>query len=246
VTIITSRVNEEVKILGILKDRKKETVKYFLKSIPKHLKETVVSVSSDMYDGFINASKEVFGQRVRVVIDRFHVAKLYRKVVDNIRKQEMRKLKELLSEEEYKKFKGVMWILRKNKLSEDEKSILKKLFEHSTKLKKVYELSNDLTSIFNTKTSKNGGIRRLKNWIAKVKNSKITSYDSFILTLSKRLDEIANYFVSRENSGFVEGLNNRLKVLKRRCYGIINKTHLFQRISLDMGTNYSLPIIINF
>jgi len=245
VTIITSRVNEEVKILGILKDRKKETVKFFLASIPKRLKKTVISVSSDMYDGFINASKEVFGKRVRIVIDRFHVAKLYRKVVDNIRKQEMRKLKESLSEEEYKKFKGVMWILRKSELSKDEKAILKKVFKHSKKLKKVYELSNELTSIFNTQTTKNGGIRRLKNWIKKVKNSEISSYDSFVSTLSKRLEEIANYFVSRENSGFVEGLNNRLKVLKRRCYGIVNKTHLFQRISLDMGTNYSEPIIIN-
>jgi len=216
-----------------------------LKSIPKRLKETVVSVSSDMYDGFINASKEVFGKRVRIVIDRFHVAKLYRKIVDNIRKQEMRKLKKSLSEEEYKKLKGVMWILRKNELSEDEKSILKRVFKHSEKLKKVYELSNNLTSIFNTQTTKNGGIRRLKNWIKQVKNSEITSYDSFVSTLSKRLDEIANYFVSRENSGFVEGLNNRLKVLKRRCYGIINKVHLFQRISLDMGTNYSSPIMIN-
>jgi len=107
-------------------------VKEFLKSIPKRLKETVVSVSSDMYDGFINASKEVFGKRVRIVIDRFHVAKLYRKVVDNIRKQEMRKLKKSLSEEEYKKLKGVMWILRKNELSEDEKSILKRVFNPSS------------------------------------------------------------------------------------------------------------------
>lgn len=245
-TIITSRVNGEVKILGVLKDRKKETVKEFLKSIPKKLKKTVVSVCSDMYDGFINASKEVFGQKVRIVIDRFHVAKLYRKVVDNIRKQEMRRLKKFLSDEEYKKLKGVMWILRKSKLSQEEKAILKILFSHSEKLKKAYELSQDLTSIFNTKTTKNGGIRRLKNWIEKVKNSGLTSYDSFVSTLTKRLNEIANYFVSRENSGFVEGLNNRLKVLKRRCYGVVNRVHLFQRISLDMDTNYSSPIMINY
>jgi transposase len=46
--------------------------------------------------------------------------------------------------------------------------------------------------------------------------------------------EIANYFVERENSGFVEGFNNRIKVLKRRCYGIVERTHLYQRISLDL------------
>ena len=41
-----------------------------------------------MYEGFINASKEVFGNKVRVVIDRFHVAKRYRSRVDTLKKQE--------------------------------------------------------------------------------------------------------------------------------------------------------------
>ena len=53
-------------------------VKDFLKTIPDSLKQTLRWVCTDMYEGYINASKEVFGQRIRVVIDRFHVAKLYR------------------------------------------------------------------------------------------------------------------------------------------------------------------------
>jgi transposase len=45
---------------------------------------------------------------------------------------------------------------------------------------------------------------------------------------------MVNYLVEREKSGFVEGFNNRIKVLKRRCSGIIDRTHLYQRISLDL------------
>ena len=48
------------------------------------------------------------------------------------------------------------------------------------------------------------------------------------------MEEISNYFLARQNSGFVEGLNNKIKVLKRRCYGIFNLSHLFQRLSLDL------------
>ena len=92
-----------------------------------------------------------------------------------------------------------------------------------------------LTKIFETKSSRNGGIRRLKNWIAKVEKSEIEFFDTFISTLRKRMNEIANYFVSRESSGFVEGLNNRIKVLKRRAYGIVDRVHLFQRICLDLN-----------
>ncbi|SFV66403.1 hypothetical protein MNB_SV-12-1960 [hydrothermal vent metagenome] len=81
-------------------------------------------------------------------------------------------MKKLLSEEEYKKLKGLMWALRKpkEKLSDKDKALLKKAFKHSLKLKKVYKLSEELTKIFDTKTSRNGGIRRLKNWITKVQS----------------------------------------------------------------------------
>ena len=236
-TIITSRIEKEVRVLAILKDRKKETIVEFFKSIPKSLRKTITSVCSDLYDGFINSAKEVLGEEIRIVVDRFHVAKLYRKVVETVRKTEMKRLKEILSEEEYKKLKGLMWALRtpKVKLSDKYKVVLKKAFEHSPELKKVYELSEKLTKIFNAETSRNGGIRRLKNWITKVQKSGIKLFDTFIGTLEKRMKEIANYFVSRENSGFVEGLNNRLKVLKRRAYGIVDGVHLFQRICLDLN-----------
>ena len=49
------------------------------------------------------------------------------------------------------------------------------------------------------------------------------------------MDEITNYFLEGWTSGFVEGFNNRVKVLKRRCYGIFNIDKLFQRISLDLN-----------
>ena len=66
-----------------------------------------------MYDGFIHAAQEVFGKRVKIVIDRFHVAKLYRKGLDTLRKHELQRLKKELSAEEYKQLQGVMWTLRK-------------------------------------------------------------------------------------------------------------------------------------
>jgi transposase len=52
--------------------------------------------------------------------------------------------------------------------------------------------------------------------------------------LDEWLDLIGNYFHQRETSSFVEGLNNKLKVLKRRCFGLYNLRHLFQRITLDL------------
>jgi transposase len=72
-------------------------------------------------------------------------------------------------------------------------------------------------------------------WKQLVQESELDCFDSFLSTLDKRLDEITNYFVARKNSGFVEGLNNKIKVIKRRCYGIFNVGHLFQRLFIDLA-----------
>ena len=93
VTIVTMRVGNEIHILAVLKDRKKETVKAFFSRIPTRVRKTVRAVCSDMYDGFINAAKEVFGDKVKIIIDRFHVATLSRQGVDTLRKAERKRLK---------------------------------------------------------------------------------------------------------------------------------------------------------
>ena len=75
----------------------------------------------------------------------------------------------------------------------------------------------------------------MRAWIRRVRASKLTCFDKFIGTLENWWNEITNYFHVRDSSGFVEGLNNKIKVLKRRCYGIYNLEHLFQRIFLDLA-----------
>jgi transposase len=237
VTIVSARIEGQIELLAVLKDRKKETVKTFLQSLPDRLKKTVKSVCSDLYDGFINAAKEVFGKRTTIVADRFHVARLYRKGLDTLRKQELKRLKEELSEEDYRELKGAMWVLRKKKekLTIEDKVLLKNLFNYSPSLEKAYQLQNDLTDIFEMKLSRSGGKRRIKNWMGRVNASGITCYKQFMATLETYLEQIVNYFIHRHSSGFVEGLNNKIKVIKRRCYGILNAQHLFQRIVLDIS-----------
>ena len=79
-------------------------------------------------------------------------------------------------------------------------------------------------------------------WIDKAINSELVCFNAFIKTLSKYQEQIINYFIQRHNSGFVEGLNNKVKVLKRRCYGLSSAAKLFQRLTLDtMGLTRFAP-----
>ena len=236
VVIVSTKIKGKVVVLGVLKNRRKHTVKDFLLSIPNRLSETVETVCCDMYDGFINAAKEVFSSKVKIVMDRFHVAKNYRGAIETLRKKEMRRLKKALSEEDYNKLKNMMWILRKEEsdLSDEEQEKLNFFFKHSPLMKKAYKFRNKLTDIFNQCLSEKQAKRKIKQWIKQVKRSELTCFDTFIKTLIKLWHDILNYFINRLNSGFVEGLNNKIKVIKRRCYGIFNIKNLFQRISIDL------------
>ena len=220
----------------MLKDRQKATVKEFFISIPKRLRNTIRVVCTDWYEGYVNAAKEVLGRKVRIVVDRFHVAKLYRKGLDDLRKQELQRLKEELSEETYQEFKGVMWVLRKNpeELEPEERETLKKLFKYTPLLGTAYVLCYALTGIFEPPLTKEEGCRQLRAWKELVKKSGLSCFDSFLKTLDKWMDEITHYFVDRHSSGFIEGLNNKIKVIKRRCYGILNIGHFFQRLFIDL------------
>jgi transposase len=244
VAIITARRAHETIVLAVLKDRQKQTVKDFFLSIPKRLRRTVEYVCSDMYDGFINAAKEVFGKRVRVVADRFHVAKCYRDGLETLRKQELKRLRRELSPAAYKTLKGAMWALRKKDadLTDEDRTVLARLFEYSPSLKQAYDFQSQLTAIFDQPLSRAQAKRQMNGWVARVRASGLRCFDAFIKTLLSRKDEIANYFLGRHNSGFVEGLNNKIKVMKRRCYGLFNIHHLFQRLSLDLcGYNLYTP-----
>ena len=236
VVIVTARSGEgRVRMLAVLGDRKKETVKEFLRGIPAHLRSSIETVCTDMYDGFINAVEEEIPSAT-VVADRFHVAKKYRECADNLRKQEVGRLKKELAKDEYCQIKGAMWPFRKRpeELTQEEASLLERLFARSPSLSQAYRRREELTEIFEQDLTKAEATEKLREWKERVAGSELSCFESFLTMLDNWLDEITNYFLRRQTSGFVEGINNKIKVLKRRCYGIFNLGHLFQRLFLDL------------
>jgi transposase len=119
----------------------------------------------------------------------------------------MKRLKPILAQDEYAQLEGMMWIIRKNHecLSKSEKATLELMYKHSPLLKEAHKTALKLTHIFNTHNNRKVALTKVNRWIQSV-----------------------------QNSGFVEGLNNKIKVLKRRCYGLSKPESLFQRLFLDL------------
>ena len=235
VTLITYRIHDKVHILGVVRGREKAEIIKFLSNIPHHLRNTVQAVCCDLYDGYMNACKAVFKKKVPIVADRFHVRKLYRKSLINLRKSELVRLRKILTEKEYSELKPTIAILRKQKdyFTDEEKSIVEKIFVVSPKLKLAYQFSRNLSGIFDSNVTPSQAKEKMTDWIEDVTDSELKCFDNFIVTLTKYQEQITNYFIGRNNSGFVEGFNNKVKVLKRRCYGLSSAVKLFQRLIID-------------
>ncbi|MCH9054832.1 transposase [Synechococcus sp. PCC 6716] len=62
------------------------------------------------------------------------------------------------------------------------------------------------------------GKRRIQQWL----NHARAVYNKVIMTIRNHLDGISNYFRNRITSGEVEGINNRIKLIKRQAYGFVN------------------------
>jgi transposase len=236
VTLVTGRLrNGEIVILGVLAGHEKAGVVDFLRQIPVRILQSVQTVCCDLWEAYIEAVREEIPQ-ARIVADRFHVARHYRNAADELRKQELLRIKKTLSKEEYQQLNGSFRAFRKNArdLNKEERKILRRFFEHSASAKQAYVLREQLTAIFEKSLSKSGAQSTILCWIQKVQESGLHCFDNFLKLLQTWWEEITNFFIYRENSGFVEGFNNKVKVLKRRCYGIFNLQHLFQRIYLDL------------
>jgi len=236
VTLVTVPLMPQgVAVIAILADRKKQTVVDFFQSIPTRLKETIQRICTDLYQGFVAAAEEEVPQ-AHIVVDRFHVARAYHGCADAVRKHELKRLRQALSQEEYSQIQGAMWPFRKSPkdLDDKEQALLERLFDHSPQLKQAYTLREELTAIFERDYTKRGAKCAIRAWCKRVRNSDLDEFESFLGTVDSWLDLITNYFLEGWSSGFVEGFNNRVKVLKRRCYGIFDVKTMFQRLSLDL------------
>jgi transposase len=216
-------------------------VKAFLDQIPLSLRKTITNFTTDMWDGYLQAATEFVEEQkdvaAEIVVDRFHVACNYRNGFDALRKQEFKPLKKELDKETYDQVcKGMLWIIRTNhsSLKPEDRLRLRNLFKLTPQLHQAYTFREELTAIYNCPYSRQQAEQAIKTWCDKVLKSNVRCYDGFIKTLQRYWSYILNYFTARVSSGFVEGLNNKLKTIKRRCYGITKVSTLFQRIWLDL------------
>jgi transposase len=167
----------------------------------------VEEVSIDMWGGFLKVVTEVF-PNAKIVYDRFHVMQPVNKELNKVRRQVGVTVK------------GGKFILLKNgkDLTEEEQQKLALMLRRSPRLKLAYELKEAFRAIFEADHGVEQSKALLLQWVKQAR----PVYHEVLNTIQTHLDGICNYFCNRTTSGVMEGINNRIKLIKRQAYGFVN------------------------
>ena len=217
------------KTLDILPSRKKEyLIQYFTKTENRHSVEFVIS---DMYEPYLLVTRIMF-PKAKYVVDRFHYITYVMDALDNIRirvqdeygynSREYRILKNKKNVSLIRKSaKEIQWFVYtkryKNKhiIEMLPGDILNEIFEISDELKRGYELKELFLDIVNHSLYENVTADLLA-WINLCEESNIEEFIEASKTINNWIEYIANSFIDKRfNNGYTEGLNNKIKVIKK-------------------------------
>jgi transposase len=207
-------------LLEVIDSHKQETIIKSLMKWSLEQRSVIEEVAVDMWGGFTKVVKEVF-PNAKVVYDRFHVMKVINTELNKIRKQ--CKLTTTVL-----KIKDIKGLLMKNKdnLKAEEKNKLEKILNSSERLKTAYELKEAFRVIYETEQSPESASSQLELWI----NKASSLYNDSVKTIRNHLDGICNYFTHRTTNATMEGMNNKIKLIKRQAYGFTDFEHLSIRL----------------
>ena len=221
-SIVADPQNKEV--LDILPNRyENDLIKYFSQfSNRKQVKYFVC----DMNPHFRQVAKTCF-PKAKIIADRYHVVRQVYWAMERVRKNEQ----DHLSDRFRKYFKRSRYLLSKppEKLTDEEMSRLALMFEIAPRLADAYRLKNDFLAVIRTKSSDEGR-QKLLDWLFAVEVMGIPEFHDCTKAYHNWFNEILNSMDVPWSNGFIEGCNNKTKVLKRVCFGMRNFNNFRKRI----------------
>jgi len=221
VTVLVDLDKKE--LIDLVKSRQHKDIKEVLKGLGVKVLAQIEEVSIDMSGNYRSLAEKML-PNAEIVADRFHVAKLLGDELNRARNQEKRAINKLEDKAEQEKLEAVLSnskyaLLKPEKnLTDRQKLKLNEVKKALPRLAQMHQQKEAFRDIFETAKSGTEGMLKIAAWM---KKSQEIFKDS-LGTIGRWFGEITNYFESRTTSGAVEGINNKLKLIKRSGYGFRN------------------------
>jgi len=218
-------------VLDLLESREKAVLVAWFRGKPPEWRAAVRVVSIDLWEPYRQGVKEVFGQRVMLVADKFHGVKQFNGRIQDTRREIQREAPPEVQEA----LKGIRWAILKDPkhLKGEERRALGRALASHPPLRRMYELKKAFLKIYRVGVDR--PIRRLKGWIKRARAAGLRNLEKFVRTLENWWDEITAYFRSGATNAGCEGLNTVIKLVNRRAYGYRNHRHFVLRVKHETG-----------
>jgi len=203
------------RVIWMGKNRDKKTLGKFFDTMSKEQKGRIEAVAMDMWDAFINRVKHHCPQ-AKIVFDHFHIVQAFGRVIDKVRRHEFKKA----DEAGRKVLKGSRYILLKNEdnLTGPQRSRLETILELNETLAVMYVLKDHLKLLYYY-SDREKVKRTLEDWCSIASTIEYTSVQKFIKRLKTHEYGILSHADYPISTSPLEGMNNKIKVIKRKAYG---------------------------
>jgi len=212
-TIIANFLTGQV--IGVVKDRKYKSLKRFLLSLPRKVRHAIEAVAMDMWDPYIKAIT-TYCPQAAIVFDLFHTTAAFSKIIDKVRVEQYRnatqEMKDLMKRSRF------LLLKNPNNLSVEERPRLKEILKHNESLSAVYILKDYLKRLWQYRY-RACAEKFLNYWCQLALDTGLKPVMKFVGTLLKYKYGILNHCHYKIHTGKLEGINNKIKVIKRRAYG---------------------------
>lgn len=211
-------------VLDVLPNRfENNLIKYFSQFSNKNEVKYFVC---DMNPHFRQVAKICFPQAT-IIADKYHVIRQVYWAMEKVRKNEQNKLSARFRKH-FKKSRNLL-MKRRETLSDEEMDRLSLMFEIAPRLADAYRIKNDFLTAIRSKSSVEGK-QRLVDWLFSVEVMDLPEFHDCTKAYHNWFQEIINSMDVPWTNGYIEGCNNKTKVLKRVSYGMRNFSHFRKRI----------------
>ena len=212
-------------IIHVVEGRSEEALRPFLKLLSKKAKR-LRGIGIDMSAAY-SSSVNKHLPNVPIIFDRFHVTKLLNNTLDKIRRVEYAKCQN----KGLRVLKGQRFLLLRNfvDLEDEQKSSLQVLLEVNESLAIAHSMKEQFRLFWDC-GSRTEGARFLAWWIMQAIESGVEQLARTARTLLYRFEGLLSYFEHRIDNGKAEGINNKIKVLKRQAYGFRDQEYFKLRL----------------
>lgn len=205
-------------------DRKEASMALFYDWLGQRRTRGIRLAVMDMWRPFYNVTAARAPQAA-ILYDKFHILRHLGDALDEVRKSEYRRL----SGKDRSYIKGQKYTLlsHRENLTSNGRQHLRKLLAANKRLNTAYLLKESFGQLWDYE--REGWARRFfDNWRASLKWQRLKPYEAFADMIERHWDGIAAYCKpeNKVSLGFVEGLNNKIRVIQRRAYGLRDEEYL--------------------